>query len=663
MLKNIKTLYLINNFVKRVKHKFAISRIIILFMLSFLGYSVFAQQDILQFEKTDPFYPNIDSTLLKDMEWGYFNVPENWEMPDSEPIKLAVVRLKSQSSEANPLVVLAGGPGSSIIEGGWYWLNHPIREKHDIILVDIRGTGFSKPRLCPDLGKAFFEIFAKNIDVKQATSLRVEATLDCQSDLTEQGVDIAAFNSISVSNDLNALKNYLGYESWNVMGISYGTYIAQVYANYFQNDIKSLILDSPILDIKQYYTTNTANYRSSLQKVFENCKNNPDCNQDYPELASVYLETIESLEANPITLSVDNSIVATGSFTFNTNDFKLAVQQSLYRKELIEIIPLLIYQFSNRNESALAALIESFSQNLNLDYGVYYCFTCNEAIPANSFSDYEQNSNSSGNQPYQLSFYKSDFEICSVWNNERDTLRLPESPDLLNMPSPVLIYNGFFDPITPPSNGKGLNNLLPNSYLVKAGAYGHTPSFTNEGNSVLKAFLANPSTQPNVDEFAPFDPAKFATGIFITSGAIGMAKSIQNFDILFFAPLIISLVIFISYIVFQVFSKFNKQQTRRQQKVAESLILFCSSIALVIVLILVYAIIQTLNINFNIVAFGIPNDFAFISILNYAFIGILAATFIYYAIRFKNLNNRALLFAILFSNAITGTYLYHWGFL
>lgn len=634
-----------------------------LVMLSFWGYNGYAQQDILQYEKTDPFYPNIDSTLLKDIEWGYFSVPESWGMPDSKPVKLAVVRLKSQSSEANPLVVLAGGPGSSIIEGGWYWLNHPIREKHDIILVDIRGTGFSKPRLCPDLGKAFFKIFAKNIDKKQATSLRVATTMNCKSNLIEQGVDIASFNSISVSNDLNALKNYLGYQSWNVMGISYGTYIAQVYANYFQDDIKTLILDSPILDIKQYYTTNTANYRNSLQKVFETCKNNQDCNQDYPELESVYLKTVESLEEHPITLSVDDSILATGSFTFNANDFKLAVQQSLYQKELIEIIPLLIYQFSNRNETALAALIESFSQNLNLDYGVYYCFTCNEAIPANSFSDYKENSNSSGNQPYQLSFYKSDFEICSVWNNERDTLRLPQSPDLLTLSTPVLIYNGFFDPITPPANGEGLNNLLTNSYLVKAGEYGHTPSFTTEGNSVLKEFLANPSTKPNINRFAPFDPAKFVTNIFITSGAIGLAKSIQNFDILFFAPLIISLIIFISYIIFQVFSKFNKQRTSRLQQVAESLILFCSSIALVIVLILVYAIIQTLNINYNIVAFGIPNDFAFIKFLNYAFIGTLTATFIYFAIGFKNLNNRALLFAVLFSNSLTGIYLYYWGFL
>ena len=132
------------------------------------------------------------------------------------------------------------------------------------------------------------------------------AALDCKRSILERDIDIRAYHSISIAKDLDALRETLGYDAWNVYGVSYGTHIAQVYANQYQNDIKALLLDSSISDITEYYTKNTSNYIGSLSKVFKNCLNDEDCNSEYPDLENTYYEVIESLQKSQIYL---NSIV------------------------------------------------------------------------------------------------------------------------------------------------------------------------------------------------------------------------------------------------------------------------------------------------------------------------------------------------------------------
>ena len=123
--------------------------------------------------------------------------------------------------------------------------------------------------------------------------------------IINKGIDIRAYNSLSIAKDLHALKEKLNYKKWTVYGVSYGTYMAQFYAGNYPEDIKSLILDSSIDDISTYYVNNTSNYMDSLKKVFKLCKNDEETNKQYPNLESVYYKVIEELNNNPLTVSVD----------------------------------------------------------------------------------------------------------------------------------------------------------------------------------------------------------------------------------------------------------------------------------------------------------------------------------------------------------------------
>ena len=637
------------------------NKLILLFIMLFCICS-FAQQSNVMFEKTTSFYPDEEIINKEEIEWGFLTVPEEWEETNGKKIKLAVAILKntSKSKNTNPVVMIDGGPGAGSIEGIWWWLNHPLREKSDIILVDARGTGFSEPRLCTDLGNEFLKILAKNQSTKKDEEEKVLATMVCKQQLIAKGINVNAYHSENIAKDLHAIKEHLKYKSWNVYGVSYGTYVAQVYANDFPNDVKSLILDSPISDISEYYTYNTSNYISSLNKVFKACENDPNCNAEYPNLENIYYKVIEELTKRPITVKVDKSTIEEGTFTYNTEDYKVAIHQALYDKRLIEVLPLLIYQFNNRNEDALSALVAAFSGALGLDYGMYYCVSCNETIPNNSIQEYNRDSSKYPKLKGGLSFYNSDFAVCEKWNNQKKNDSIKEdSVSKINVPT--LIFTGEFDPITPSKNGDYLTAQIENSYLIKATSYGHASSFTRKGFKITNKFINAPNSRISIEDFESNAKISFIKDIYINGGISKLGNSINNFDFLFFSPLIIALIISLIAIFVYITALLRKKEKNKSNKIVKLLLIISSFLGIGVLIGFVIALNNTASNNFYILAFGIPENWSYLFTLLFVFLGLILLTCLYFLFRIKKIDNRSILFTVLFSNILIGVYFLYWG--
>jgi pimeloyl-ACP methyl ester carboxylesterase len=636
-------------------------------LLCILPACLFAQTSTLKLEKTTSFFPDNKKINSEKIDWNYLIVPENWEKPNGKTIKIAVAILKSteDNADSNPIVYIEGGPGAGAIKGIAGWFSHPLRKKSDIVLIDVRGTGFSFPKFCPDLGKNFLEILAKNQNKKQDEQQKAVAAMLCKEDLINRNIDINAYNSKSIAKDLNALKNLLKYKNWNVYAVSYGTYTAQVYANDFPQDIKTLLLDSSISDISQYYNLNTQNYISSLDKVFEDCANNPDCNKKYPNLEATYFATIAKLEKKPITVKVDKKIIPTGNFTYNAEDFKVAIQQSLYQKKLIPLIPLLITEFNNGNKSTLSALVSSFSGALSFDYGAYYCVTCNEAIPFNSIAQFDKNADKYKNLQGGLSFYKSDFLVCEKWNlgTVKKTILSNDLSNLSALTAPVLVFAGKFDPITPEENGKVTVEKFKNGFLVEAPISGHAPGFSSFGAKIANEFINNPAKTPDINDFQSDSKVNFVTDVAINGGVSKFGNSLNEFKVLFFAPLIIAVAILIISIINFLFVLIKRRGDNNANKQIKVLVILTALVGLFTIAGLIIAVFDTAQRNFYILAFGVASQFSYLFILQWIFVAFITISGLYFILRIKSISNPSVIATVLFSLILVGVYFEYWGFL
>lgn len=629
-----------------------------------LHFLVNAQEGI-RFEQASSFYPHSEDLQQDSIRWGYLSVPENWGSSQFDTIKIAVAVLKNTSgkAKANAVVFIQGGPGAGGIQNIMMWRNHPLRKKNDIVLFDVRGTGFSKPRLCPELGRDLMKIMATNQTEEEDEAEKAKAALVCKQSLLEKGIDINSYHSMSVAHDLNALRGQLAYPQWHVYGVSYGTYMAQVYANAFPEDIKTLVLDSFISDISSYYTNNTTNYMDGLIKVFDMCRADPNCNDAYPALEKVYYQVIAELEESPITVQVDKKVLESGEFTYNAEDFKIAVQQALYHKQLVEVLPLLIYEFQNRNTDALGNLVAAFSALLSMDYGLYYCVSCNEVLPNNSLWQYGQDTALYKGLSGGVAFYQSDFKVCEQWNAGRaDSLLMHHPLDkLAEAKYPVLLFYGEYDPITPASNLGGMLAKSKNAHAVKGYTYGHVPSFTKTGFKVATSFINNPSEQPDAEAYKQEGMMRFVGQVKVNAGVSKMGGSLQQMDFMFLAPLLIAVTLILIFIFIYAIKLIRKNSYTKVNKHIRILNVIASAAGLFGLFGIIFAIKDVSEGNFYILAFGLPNEFNFLFITFQLFVGLLILIIFIFLFKINTLTNRSVLFVTIFSNMIIFTYLLYWG--
>ena len=139
---------------------------------------------------------------------GTLLVPENRDTGVGLRIGLRVVVVPARVKPARPdaFAYLAGGPGgaateqTAVVNSIW----SGVHERHDIVLVDQRGTGGSHPLACPPP--------EGNEDV----GVMIRACLaSLNGDPTQYGTAAAA-------DDLDAVRAALGYRTLNLYGISYG---------------------------------------------------------------------------------------------------------------------------------------------------------------------------------------------------------------------------------------------------------------------------------------------------------------------------------------------------------------------------------------------------------------------------------------------------------
>ncbi len=101
--------------------------------------------------KIEPYVFETSDKQTVDAEMGRLYVPEERGNLRSKLIELAFVRFKSTSRIPEPPVVyLAGGPGGSgiiLAKGPRFPVFMAMREVGDVIALDQRGTGLSKPNL------------------------------------------------------------------------------------------------------------------------------------------------------------------------------------------------------------------------------------------------------------------------------------------------------------------------------------------------------------------------------------------------------------------------------------------------------------------------------------------------------------------------------------
>lgn len=435
----------------------------------------------------------------EDLECGYLTVPERHEQPDGPTIRLAVAVIKSQvpAPEPDPVVVAQGGPGGSTIDTfTTILLLAPFfGTNRDIVLFDQRGTLHSEPALiCREQYDLIDQTLEAHLQPAELTQLSLEADRACRERLVDEGVNLAAYNSLENAADVEALRQALGYDQINLYGVSYGTLLAFHVMRDYAHGLRSVILDAVVPPQTNFITEVPWAMDRAFSTLFQSCAASPECNAAYPNLETVFFQLVEETRRQPLTIPLkDPNSGRTYQAVFDGDALISTLFQLLYATEFIPGLPKLIYDLKEGNTEFLSLVLPLFVFDRTVSTGMYNSVICaedadftTEDLPDREISPVLAES---GKQSAEALL-----ATCEVWE-------VPELGPEIDAPVtssvPTLILSGQFDPITPPAFGDLAAETLSQSYVYTFPNVGHSAAGANPcANGIIQAFLNNPEVEP-----------------------------------------------------------------------------------------------------------------------------------------------------------------------
>jgi pimeloyl-ACP methyl ester carboxylesterase len=194
-----------------------------------------------------------------DLQCARIAVPLDWKDPSGHTISLAVIRhLASKPAERiGTLFINPGGPGDTgvgLVQGDPAGIDAIGGGRFDVVSWDPRGTNASTRVLCfrDQRDEARFWAGA-SIPVTRAAS---EQFRRLTADLAQRCGEVSGWllphiSTADTARDLDHLRVLLGEEKLTYVGLSYGTYLGQTYANMFPDRVRAMLLDG-VVDAVEY---------------------------------------------------------------------------------------------------------------------------------------------------------------------------------------------------------------------------------------------------------------------------------------------------------------------------------------------------------------------------------------------------------------------------
>lgn len=415
--------------------------------------------------------PQKDSGATTAAYCAPFSVAENRDAPGGRKIdlNLALIKAETERADSDIVVFLAGGPGQAAVEAYPIVAGSmaPLRKHHHILLLDQRGTGKSHPLDCTAVEEAekhpdHSDETGSGIDPQKTRELMTKCLAE-----VEKKADPRYYTTTVAARDLEDLRQALGAPQFDLVGVSYGTRMAQQYLLRYPDGVRSVVLDSVAPNELVFGQEFARNLEDSLKAQFAGCGKNAACAKAFGDSYASLKQLRDKLRTQPEKYALRDPT------TFQFNDIRMSanrliglVRMFAYKPETAALLPLSIAEGLKGNYAPLAGqsqlLLNDMSGTMN--GGMSASVICAEDAalikPDPNDADTLLGTTLTDGIAAQ----------CAVWPHGAMPADF-HAP--LKSDKPILVLGGEFDPVTPPRYGEQVMKGFSNAKLIVARGQGH----------------------------------------------------------------------------------------------------------------------------------------------------------------------------------------------
>jgi len=283
----------------------------------------------------------------------------------------------------------------------------------------------------------------------------------------QEKADPRYYTTTIAAHDLEAVRQALGAPQFDLVGVSYGTRMAQQYLLRYPDGVRSLVLDSVAPNELVLGAEFAENLETALKAQFSLCTKTPACAKAFPDPYASLIRLRDELRAKPQTYEFRDPVTFAPTHK-RLDDYALAglVRLFAYSPETAALLPLSIAEGLKGNYAPLAGQSQLLTGDLSelRDNGMQISVICAE--DADLLTPRPQDKDT----VLGTALIDVIRTQCEVWPRgaRPDDFHAPLKSD-----KPILVLEGEFDPVTPPRYGEQLLKGLTNARLLVAKGQGH----------------------------------------------------------------------------------------------------------------------------------------------------------------------------------------------
>ncbi|MGY0341802.1 alpha/beta hydrolase [Xylella fastidiosa] len=397
-------------------------------------------------------------------------VLENPALPEGRRITLKIAWLERDSGShpaSDPVFFIAGGPGQSatgVVAAVAPSLNE-VRKKRDIFFVDQRGTGGSHPLTCVDAQGRALQLEAENTTTPEQYIAFVQR---CAASLQGRA-DPRYYTTTEAVTDLDMVRTALSVDKINLIGVSYGTRVAQHYARRYRAHVRTLTMDGVVPNDLVIGSEFATTFENAIALQDAQCRKDPSCAKRFPIDSRQQLRTLmERLRQGS---EVEYQDPASGEMRRRriTADTVVSLAFGLsYAPELIALLPLILNEAASGHYAPLMSLSQLVGLGMDdqMNHALQWAVICTEDADR-----YVASANAgAGGALFGSEVAQMFFTPCKVWPTG---IRPPDFMMPLVSDLPALLLSGERDPVTPPHYAQKLLKGLRYGRHIVAPGQGH----------------------------------------------------------------------------------------------------------------------------------------------------------------------------------------------
>jgi pimeloyl-ACP methyl ester carboxylesterase len=415
------------------------------------------------------------------------------------PLRIIVIPARHPHPEQGPIFFLTGGPGETDADMAPDLARSPERETHDVVLVDERGTGDGHRLDCPSPGSD------DNLQGYFKGPYDAQALRMCVTELG-RSFDLTQYTTPNYADDLDEVRQAMGYERINLEAGSFGTYAAMTYIRRHGEHVRSAYLTSLVVPENKVPLNHARAAQEGLDALLAQCSADAACRGAHPTLREDIAEILRALREHPADTWVRHPV--TGARTpvqLDATGFADGMRTVLYNADAARGLPLLVAKAKAGDFNAFAERAMAANRNIygGLRMGFSLLITCNEFVARIHPDEIEPAVRGTFLGDWRV---RAQMAVCLDWPR---TKLPPDYSNPFSSSVPTVLVSGEMDPASRPYWGEVAGKSLPKSVHIVVPGGAHVPENACVSDVREQLFASGSSTGLDLGCVARMRPLPF----------------------------------------------------------------------------------------------------------------------------------------------------------